>query len=98
MLATCNFCSKFGLRSKSSERYDQILFESQNFVAVPTRGSIIPGWLLIIPRAHFLCVGALNAEMMREFITFRDRVASALHKIFGPVAFFEHGPATPCTS
>jgi ATP adenylyltransferase len=35
---------------------------------------------------------------MREFILFRNRVASALENAFGPVACFEHGPATPCTS
>lgn len=35
---------------------------------------------------------------MREFIRFRHKVASALENAFGPVACFEHGPATPCTS
>jgi ATP adenylyltransferase len=98
MLDACNFCSKFGLHRAGTEPYDQILFESSNFVAVPTRGSIIPGWILIIPRAHFLCVGALSCELMREFISFREMVASALHAAFGPVAFFEHGPVMPCTS
>src|SRR5438874_13100152 len=98
MREVCNFCSKFGLHLTATEPYDQILFESPNFVAVPTRGSIIPGWLLIIPRAHVLCIGALDSETMSEFVVFRDKVASALRNAFGPVAFFEHGPVMPCTS
>ena len=98
MLDVCNFCSKFGLHPTATEPYDQILFESPNFVAVPTRGSIIPGWLLIIPRTHVLCIGALDSETMSEFVVFRDKVASALRNAFGPVAFFEHGPVMPCTS
>jgi len=97
MLETCNFCRKFGQNGTRVEPYDKILFQSQNFVAVPTRGSIVPGWVLIVPRNHFLCIGAFDSETFSEFIMFRAAVAEALRSAFGPVAFFEHGPATPST-
>jgi diadenosine tetraphosphate (Ap4A) HIT family hydrolase len=98
MLASCRFCRKFSPNAAEVELNDRVLFESPNFVAIPTVGSILPGWLLIVPRQHFLCIGAFTSELMREFVSFRDEVAFALGRAFGPVAFFEHGPSTPCTS
>lgn len=97
MFGACTFCRKFALNGFGSEPYDRVLFESPNFVAVPTLGSILPGWLLIVPREHFLCIGAFTSELMRELIDFREEVASALCAAFGPIAFFEHGPASPCS-
>ena len=60
MKSGCKFCEKFGEASGGNQIADHVLFESANFVVVPTVGSIIPGWLLVVPRSHFLSVGSTS--------------------------------------
>ena len=100
MKALCKFCQKFGEpgNGDSSEPWDRILFETPNFVVVPTIGSIIPGWLLVVSRHHFLCMGTMGDALMSELRDVRRLATRALVDQFGPVASFEHGPAEPRTS
>ena len=74
------------------EPWDEILFESENFIALPTRGSLVEGWLLIVPRVHAFCVGSFSPEMLAEFGLFRREVQGVLETIYGPIIAFEHGP------
>ena len=73
--ACCKLCQKFGSDAGGSEPWDRVLFASANFVVVPTVGSILPGWLLIVPREHFLCFGAMGDGLLCEAIDLRDEVA-----------------------
>ena len=75
------------------EPWDEILFESENFVALPTRGALVKGWLLIVPRVHAFCVGSFSPDMLAEFGLFRREVQAALETVYGPIVSFEHGPA-----
>lgn len=75
------------------EPWDEILFESTNFVAIPTRGCLVEGWLLIVPRVHHFCVGGFSREMLVEFQLFRNEVQKGLELVYGQVVAFEHGPA-----
>src|ERR1039457_3903387 len=49
---------RFGFLKPSGECaqpiYDQILFETGGCVVTPTLGSIVPNWLLIVPRSPVL--------------------------------------------
>ena len=67
------------------------MFESENFVVVPTVGSIVPGWVLVVPRSHFLSVGYFDETLLREFIRIQNTAVKALQECFGPVSIFEHG-------
>jgi len=91
MKSVCNFCQKFGGTAGEERMADHILFESENFVVVPTIGSIVPGWLLIVPRSHFMSVGSFDAPMLHEFAGLQKTAAAALRDCFGTVSFFEHG-------
>lgn len=91
MKSTCKFCQKFGGVPGDGQVADHILFESANFVVVPTVGSIIPGWLLVVPRSHCLSVGSVAEDKFQEFIEIQETAAEALRDCFGPVSFFEHG-------
>jgi len=77
---------------------DKVLFESRNFVVTPTAGSIVPGWLLLIPKTHHLCFGELNESLWHEMLELRTLAADALYQVAGNVAFFEHGPSQPATT
>ncbi len=92
MKLKCKFCQKFGGPTGGEEESDHVLFESPNFVVVPTIGSIIPGWVLVVPRSHFLNVGSFNLALFQEFMRIQEIAAKALRDCFGPVSIFEHGP------
>jgi len=77
---------------------DRVLFESENFVVVPTIGSIVPGWLLVVPRSHFLSAGSLDAALLQELICLRSTAEEALRDCFGSVTCFEHGAVRECES
>jgi ATP adenylyltransferase len=73
--------------------YDEVLFEVDGCVVAPTLGSIIPSWLLVVPRlqcmnfAHWQALTGLNPitlvqKVLAEYKLTSDRVIS-----------FEHGPA-----
>lgn len=79
--------------SASPHVCDTVLFESQNFVVVPTIGSIVPGWLLVVTKSPYLRMSALDEDKLSELITVRDRAVTALRDSFhSPVVTFEHGP------
>lgn len=73
--------------------WDTVLFESDNFVAIPTVGALLEGWLLIVPRKFTLCFGNLPAEQVNEFLSFKSEVVNYVRDAYGPVAVFEHGPS-----
>jgi len=77
--------------------WDQVLFESQHFVAIPTLGHLVQGWLLVVPKDCHLCVGALPVQLIVELIGFLEDVVSSVRAEYGPVAVFEHGPFQPLT-
>jgi ATP adenylyltransferase len=96
MKTACKFCQKFGGTNRGGQIADRVLFESENFVVVPTVGSIVPGWLLVVPRSHFLSIGSLDEAQFREFVTLQKTAAEALRECFGSVYIFEHGAAREC--
>jgi len=88
---------------KSSKFYDTVLFESENFIALPSLGSIIPGWLLIVPKTFKLSFSELSASFLEEAEYFVDSIKSMASERFGSdFVCFEHGPtkidsSTGCT-
>lgn len=82
----------------STEPYrNRVLAESESFVAIPTVGALVEGWLLIVPRRPSLSVGALPQKLRTELNYFCEEVATLLNEHYGPIALFEHGPATTQT-
>jgi hypothetical protein len=73
--------------------YDEILFETQGCVVTPTLGSIIPNWLLVIPRAptvNFAKWLHLNQGRPCDLIS---AVANRYDISEDRVIWFEHGPS-----
>jgi ATP adenylyltransferase len=76
------------------EFWDEVIYESENFVALPTRGALVEGWLLIVPRIHHLCIGEFAPELVTELESFHREVRAAVRAIYGATVAFEHGPAS----
>lgn len=91
---TCCLCSHL-TTSAPIEPWNKPLFESPNFVALPSLGSLVEGWLLLVPKTHFLNMGALPDHLASELEIFKRSIGEQLQSRYGPICVFEHGPSTP---
>jgi len=85
----CRFCEiAHGLGRPG---IDDILDESDNYVAVASIGSLTPGWVLIVPKTHRLSLADCIAS--QELRDFRLEVADRITRLFPgmPIRMFEHG-------
>ena len=91
----CLFCYKFESASAADEPddiYDSVLLEARDFVLVPDRGSILPGYLLLIPRDHFLAMSCVPERMLKPL----DELTGLVRRFhaesgLGETTMFEHG-------
>jgi len=79
----------------SVEVWNKPLFESRNFIALPSLGALVEGWLLLLPKDHFICMGALPNQMAAELQEMKIMICSVLRKNYGEICLFEHGPSKP---
>ena len=86
----CRFCDV--AKGRSGLPQDHVLAENVSYVAIPSVGSLVPGWVLILPRKHQL---NLSSEyLVDQLESFRVTIASKLASKFRKrVRLFEHGPA-----
>ena len=87
-----------GLSSKVPEPWDQIIYRTERFVVVPTKGALVPGWLLVIPKVHVLSLSELGASAAQELDLLVPLLRRRLEDSFGPVNMFEHGAIRPNTN
>lgn len=71
--------------------YDTIVDETQNFVVLPTKGSIVPGWVLIVPKFPIPRIAHVPRELRDELRSLVCRVSETLQTKFGNTYTFEHG-------
>lgn len=93
----CVLCDRV-LQRRSTDVWDEPLAETEDFLVVPSKGSIVPGWLLVVSKSHVLCTGALKhlrSESLNEALLVARRL---VEPTFGPVTLFEHGPAEANTA
>ncbi len=66
--------------------------ETERFVAVPSIGPLVPGWLLVLPKWHALNLASLTAMDMAALENDLQEIGSIWSDTFGPLTMFEHGP------
>jgi diadenosine tetraphosphate (Ap4A) HIT family hydrolase len=79
----CAFCSPNLL--------DTILAETEHFRVVADFAPLVEGHILIMPREHFACYGAVPLAYESELIALKRRVARFFRARYRPAVFFEHG-------
>ncbi len=87
MMTTCQLCT-----ADPRLIWNKPLFESPNFVVLPSLGALVEGWLLLLPKEHFLSFGTLPDRLVSEMQELKQEVITRLDKLYGPVSVFEHGP------
>ncbi len=90
-MTICCLCAN--LASGEVAEWNRPLLESPNFVVLPSLGSLVEGWLLIVPKRHHISMGALPVELAEEMLSLKRFVASQLSPRYGALCAFEHGPS-----
>jgi ATP adenylyltransferase len=88
----CRFCGYLKNGAASPEQW-AVVAETERVVAVPSVGPLIPGWLLVMPKQHALSFGAMDSDTLAALLVDIHRIAAGWHDLFGPLTWFEHGPA-----
>ena len=74
-----------------TEFWDVDLTPSEPFATVPSRGAIVPGWLLLVPRKPFISLADLSSSerqtLLRQVRRLRRRLSTDARRIH----LFEHG-------
>lgn len=91
-MSRCCLCASL-VSNEPPESWNKPLFESRNFVAMPSLGSIVEGWVLLVPKNHFVSVGALPPELLEEMESMKSHVVTNLTGRYGDLCAFEHGPS-----
>jgi diadenosine tetraphosphate (Ap4A) HIT family hydrolase len=79
----CAFCVRQDLPN--------ILTEDHSFFLLADHAPLIEGHMLLVPKAHYSCYGAVPAELEEEFLRMKARAADFLRQAYRPPVFFEHG-------
>src|SRR5690349_693609 len=90
-MPNCCLCYNLGPQG-STKLWDKPLVESTNFVAIPSLGALVPGWVMVVPKEHYLSIGALTDSMVGEMAGLKDALVSRLTQSYGELCAFEHGP------
>jgi diadenosine tetraphosphate (Ap4A) HIT family hydrolase len=79
----CVFCAHDAL--------DVVLAETEHFLVIADHAPLAEGHLLIVPRDHYACYGALPLAFDDEARELRERATSFLTATYRAPIFFEHG-------
>ena len=71
--------------------YDNFIEETQNFAVLPTKGSIVPGWVLVVPKFPMPRMADVPQSMYDELRELVSYITSKIEAKFGTTYTFEHG-------
>lgn len=88
----CFFCKEIEDPVQNILHKNRIVYETKNFVVFPTVGCFRIGYLLVMPKQHFLCFGELPSELIEELNSIVWKIMDYIQKKQGKRCIvFEHG-------
>ncbi len=74
------------------KKINRVIFETMNFIVLPSIGPIVEGHLLIVSKKHYLCMGALSSKLFLELGDLKRKIRTCLWATYGKKSIsFEHG-------
>jgi len=74
---------------------NRIVAETDNFVLMPMVGPLVPIYLLLVSKKHYLSFAHMPVNLLQE----TENIIKKLFSVFSDIAcipvFFEHGPMSP---
>ncbi len=69
-----------------------IIYETENFIVIPSVGSLIDGYVLIVTKKHINSLSELTDEQKDEYEKLVEKTSKLFQKVYGTVPIvFEHG-------
>jgi diadenosine tetraphosphate (Ap4A) HIT family hydrolase len=68
-----------------------ILKETDAFFLVADHAPLVEGHILIVPKRHFACYGAIPAELDAELLALKREVQGFFARYYAPIVYWEHG-------
>lgn len=90
---SCDFCQEFssGVASFLSPPRSRVLFAQDGLNVVPSAGSFIEGYLLMLPTRHYLSLAELPDNLLRRATQLITATTELLTEEYGSCIVFEHG-------
>ena len=88
----CEFCEEF---HNPSPKTNRILWEDDNFVVLPSIGSLTPGYTLLMPKRHVRSFADLPHDELISALAIVEQTRDVIEQAYGPVIVAEHGPGAP---
>jgi diadenosine tetraphosphate (Ap4A) HIT family hydrolase len=90
--ADCSFCFS---QARNYWFNRPVAREGDCALAVPSLGSLVPGYLLIVPPAHVTSTSRIPDDEKAKFASFTADISRRLTSLYEqPVTMFEHGACT----
>jgi diadenosine tetraphosphate (Ap4A) HIT family hydrolase len=97
-MENCPFCREFQggtLPELCDAGIDsRILHETNRFVVMADISPLVPGHVMIVPKAHILCYGAVEDTARDEFSGIVNATRTILKEYYGPSVLLEHGTSS----
>src|SRR5260221_3156103 len=85
----CAFCQRSSITAN-------ILQETPTFLIVADHAPLVEGHILIIPKQHYACFGAMPAALDVEIQALKQQVEHFSDNYYAPEAFWNHGIFGQC--
>lgn len=96
---SCEFCIEFDW-SENSLFYSlfaqdgvksRVIRSSDSCIAIAGLGALTEGYILLLPKKHYLSLSQLPKEELVEFVNFKQELLSLMGKFYQGLICFEHG-------
>jgi diadenosine tetraphosphate (Ap4A) HIT family hydrolase len=94
---SCTFCDQFrdmynfGILEQYIGQWHRIVWQTSDFVIVPSVGPLTEGHVLVIPRQHYLSFRSLPGHLHDDAVDVLNVVGTVVESCYGPFVCFEHG-------
>ena len=86
-MTTCPFCNLDYNKIENT-----VIYETDNFRVIPSVGSFIDGYILIISKNHINSLSELTVEQKDEYAKLVEKLSNMFKKVYGKTPIlFEHG-------
>ena len=106
---TCGFCAEIRNLEQDNNLlhshitpatglHSRVLYETAHFQVIPTLGAFVEGYVMVVSKDHYDCVGKLPPEQIAELEQIVEEMKGRIRRRYGTAAVcFEHGSVS-CTN
>ena len=106
---SCGFCVEIHGMDTDNNLFKRVIapetglksryvYEDDTFVVMPTLGAFVEGYVMIVSKEHYDCVGKMSAEDIARLEALMEEITHRIRKVYGmDVICFEHG-AVSCAN